>query len=560
MARVQRGEDPGQAAVNLNRGPTWRVGSDGSAARGDSIFLPSHLLFSHQTFPHQTFPHPRRSLTLAWIAGVTPPSPSADRPCGSEQACDAGAASGLGREWVLDRRGALKFGLAATGGWLAVGCGGEQAGGPPPARVDRQRRPATSSQLDPRPAPPTSEPEVRVRLASLRQGEALSVEVEGRWLRLEDEGQGGGAVFDGTLRIESTSDGWRLVPERGPVLRLPRGRLECGPVPGEPSRMRVGWAGREAISLPGRVALVPTERTPVEGSRRPEDRRPSTDLVSIKRIESYLPGVLAKELYGHWSPGCFRAQAVAARSFALCEAAHWRHRRHYDLTAGPDTQAWEAIDPNAPSSGPETDAVEATRGLVLSWSGLVVPAYFSSCCGGWPATARDAIGSNPANAIEPLEGRRDGDPCCESAPTFRWRRQASTPEIARGLSAWALRQGRRDAVDLATLREVDVLEVNRHGRPVAFELTDRSGRRDAWSAETFRRALAAAMPTGSKPVYSSAIEPEIDLASARFAGRGHGHGVGLCQYGAEAMASRGAAAERILERYYPGAWIHSAWS
>lgn len=43
-------------------------------------------------------------------------------------------------------------------------------------------------------------------------------------------------------------------------------------------------------------------------------------------------------------------------------------------------------------------------------------------------------------------------------------------------------------------------------------------------------------------------------------GRGFGHGVGICQYGAEEMASRGASSREILERYYPGANVYQAWS
>jgi len=443
----------------------------------------------------------------------------------------------------------LTSGLAAVGGGLLAGCGSEMGGGPPPARVDRQRRPRGSTGIDPRPAPPTIEPEVRVRIASLDRSETIEIAPRGRWLRLVDEGDGGGAVFDGGLRLEALEGGWRLLPRRGPVLRLPRGRLECGPLPGASTGVEVAYAGREPLVLPGRVAIVPAGEGP----------DPTTDLVSIMPIESYLPGVLSKELYGHWSPACFRAQAIAARSFAVCEAAHWRSRRHYDLTTGPETQAWESIAPEQGASGPALGAVEATRGLVLTWGGLTVPTYFSSACGGLPAAARDAIGSNPANAIPPLEGRADRDRCCDDAPTYRWSRRAPTPEVARGLASWALRRGRRDALDLGGLRGIAVRETNRHGRPIAFELRDRGGRRDIWKAETFRRALAAAMPQGSRPVYSAAIEPRVDAASSVFTGRGHGHGVGLCQYGAEAMAVRGVRAERILERYYPEAWIHSAW-
>lgn len=454
-----------------------------------------------------------------------------------------------------DRRSWLATGLTTLGGLVLAGCGGGTSNGPPPARVDRPRRPGGASPVDPRPIPPTAEPTIRVRIDGLAAGESFSITPAGRWIRVVDEGDGAGAVFDGGLRIESLVDGWRLQPVRGPVLRVPRGRLECRSVPGEPNRLHLEREDRTTVWMPGGLAVVPTAS--------PRNDRTRADLVLLARMEDYLPGVLARELFGHWSPACFRAQAIAARSFAVCEAAHWKDRRHFDLTIGPETQAWEGLATASRShgdrSGPESDAVASTRGMLLVWDGLVVPTYFSSCCGGVPATAHDAIGSNPANGIPPLQGRGDREACCEEAPTWRWVRNAATPGIARGLAAWALRQGRQGAIDLASLRNIEVLEVNRHGRPVAFELRDRSGRRDTWASETFRRGLGAALPKGSKPIYSAAIEPHVEPASARFLGRGHGHGVGLCQYGAQAMATRGHAADAILARYYPEARIHSAW-
>jgi len=438
----------------------------------------------------------------------------------------------------------LAAGLAVAGGWFVGGCGRGDSAAPPPPRVDEPRRPVGVAAPDPRPTPSAIEPTVRVRIDRLAPGDSISLAPADRWLRVRDASGRSGEVFGGEIRCELRQSGWRLRPAQGPVLRLPRGRLEFATVPGEAASIRIERPGTGVEWVPGTTTLVP-RASATEG----------VDLVAAMAIEDYLPGVLARELFGHWSSACFQAQAIAARSFAVCEASHWRDRRHYDLTTGPDTQAWEA----GAGSGPEAAAVLATRGMVLTWNGLVIPAYFSSCCGGLPAAASDAIGSNPANAIAPLAGRSDRDRCCEEAPTYRWRRNTSTPAISRGLASWARRSGRGEDVDLGALRAIEIAETNVHGRPTAHALRDRSGRRAVWSSETFRRGLAAAMPRGSKPIYSAAIEPQVDPASAIFAGRGHGHGVGLCQYGAEAMAKSGASAETILERYYPTSWIHPAW-
>ncbi len=56
-----------------------------------------------------------------------------------------------------------------------------------------------------------------------------------------------------------------------------------------------------------------------------------------------------------------------------------------------------------------------------------------------------------------------------------------------------------------------------------------------------------------KRLWSSHVRVSLDRREATFDGRGHGHGVGLCQYGAEALAQAGEDHESIVQWYYPGA-------
>ncbi|MGA1393668.1 MAG: SpoIID/LytB domain-containing protein, partial [Phycisphaerales bacterium] len=325
------------------------------------------------------------------------------------------------------------------------------------------------------------------------------------------------------------------------------GVLTVSTTPGEPEALAATFAsrGRETtMDLGGSLSVVPQERS--------EDR---VDLVATLPIERYLPGVLAKELYRSWSPATFRAQAIAARSFAVCEAAHWARRRHYDVTNGADTQAWEGLV----TSGLPASAARETLGVVLAWDARVVPAYYSSCCGGLPADAADAIAPSPANSIPPLAGRNDGGACCEWSSTYRWERRVPVRSLADGLIAWGRRESVAELAALDGLRRLEVSAVNRHGRPVRFRFEDGQGRSAELRSERARRAIASATPPSAGAFYSAAVDPRMDGATVTFVGRGHGHGAGMCQHGAEAMARSGATSESIVRRYFPGAILASGW-
>jgi stage II sporulation protein D len=68
------------------------------------------------------------------------------------------------------------------------------------------------------------------------------------------------------------------------------------------------------------------------------------------------------------------------------------------------------------------------------------------------------------------------------------------------------------------------------------------------------------MRPAKERVKSAYIEPMLVGRELVVAGRGHGHGVGMCQYGAEAMAKKGATASSILARYYPGAAVERTYA
>ncbi len=296
---------------------------------------------------------------------------------------------------------------------------------------------------------------------------------------------------------------------------------------------------------------------------RDTEGRTEFDVICHLPMESYLPGVVEKELYPSWLPATFEAQAIAARSFAVCERAFWIRRRHYDLVAGQASQAWTGGDASARA----VSAVRSTVGQLLVWRGQVVPAYYSASCGGRPANAEDAISKNPVNGIPPLRVATGGDRsvcgCVTASPHGDWSVTISRKAFEKQVAEFGRRKGDRKLSELRRPLRLEVHRRNQAGRPVDFELSG-SGESPPVliSAESVRRIVSAASVGDSwraRP-RSSCFEIETSKNSMKIRGRGFGHGVGVCQYGAEEMARRGASSLQILARYYPGADVEQAWS
>lgn len=305
-------------------------------------------------------------------------------------------------------------------------------------------------------------------------------------------------------------------------------------------------------------ALVFTPALAADGrTRLPGD---DLDVVNHVPLDSYLPGVLERELYGSWEAEAFAAQAVAARSYFFFERA-LRSDRPWDLESTTASQVYggAATNPKA------IDAVRRSRGQVLTHGGKVVPAFYSACCGGVGQDARVAF-THHGSLIDmpPLRGT-DSDEGCAASPHRTWptlRRETS--DLARRLAAWGA-ANRHPVSRISGLRDVQMSHRSNTGRPAMFLVTDAGGQQYQLAAEAFRAAVnfqGAGLPPVDKAqqLKSSFTRVTVHGSEVHFTdGRGFGHGVGLCQWGAQGWAKRGWSASQILGKYYPGAQIEKAY-
>ena len=107
-------------------------------------------------------------------------------------------------------------------------------------------------------------------------------------------------------------------------------------------------------------------------------------------LEEYLKGVVPSEMPSSWELEALKAQAIAARSYALANLGK-RASLGFDLKDTPEDQAYGGASAETSRT---TEAVDSTRGLVLTYNMKVVPAYYSASAGGKTINAADVWGSD----------------------------------------------------------------------------------------------------------------------------------------------------------------------
>lgn len=349
------------------------------------------------------------------------------------------------------------------------------------------------------------------------------------------------------LTISRVDGAWQVGSYSGKPVTLPDD--------GVPVSLKISSADETPMTLdsapyPGAFMLIP----------RPDTSPGAFDIVEHVSIETYLPGVLARELVHDWSFETFRAQAIAARSYAIHEVDRKRAvGAKFDVEATEQSQVYAGLVANATARR----AVIDTRGEILTWRGETLRAYYSSTSGGRQARARDiwpTTGEWAFNLASPINSPLE-DAYSRISPVSTWTVTRKKSELQAQLIAYGKHHG-LPTKNLKDLSAIEVAKRNPTGRPATFSVNDKSGKSFQLNAEHMRQACNWANPnpmTKEQRVMSGDCEFTIAGDTVTIAGRGFGHGVGMCQWGAEGRARAGHSAEQILTHYYPGAVITKAY-
>ena len=324
-----------------------------------------------------------------------------------------------------------------------------------------------------------------------------------------------------TVRFDGES-AWRLRCERGRIhVRMGSSQYSVSDPVTVSSGAGLRWEGRAV-----------REKLRVYTSRKGR----GCELVNELDLEDYLVGVVNGEFSSQWHEESISAQIIAARTYAFHQLKRARSRlSHYDVEAGTGDQVYAGAESEDLRA---RELVRRTRGQVLvarNGPGAPIKAFYHSTCGGITEGADRVFG-------ERAPGIAGGVRCryCTTSPRYRWSFEVPAAELATLLGF--------------RIRDLKVTARWESGRARSLELRDVSGRLKRMPAAEFRHRI------GAERLRSTAFEvTRLGSGVFRFEGRGNGHGVGMCQWGAKEMGEQGTHHVQILSHYYPASQIRRVW-
>ena len=256
-------------------------------------------------------------------------------------------------------------------------------------------------------------------------------------------------------------------------------------------------------------------------------------------LEEYLVGVVSAEMPASFHMEALKAQAIAARTFAISRMQHPSPKvtaLHKDaqLSTSPETcQAWIGEETQRNRWGDQytkyhkkiVRAVAETAGEVLCYEGtLIEPLYHASCGGGLTEAAVDVWGNEKPYLVSVACNHPD-DPHTQQTVTM-------------SLQEMRQRLGIGTTAGSTTIQLLSSTASNR-------VKTVRIGEKQFTGIQV-RNLLG---------LKSTLFRWDIHGTQVTFTTNGYGHGVGMCQYGADYYGAQGQSYRQILQRYYPGTEI-----
>jgi stage II sporulation protein D len=261
-----------------------------------------------------------------------------------------------------------------------------------------------------------------------------------------------------------------------------------------------------------------------------EDKKGTLTVINEVELEDYIMGVLAGEVPHDWPLEALKAQAIAARTFAVLKKNETQEQKgSYDMENTSFFQVYRGSDEVNDNI---VKAVALTRRDIATYKSSPIKAFFHSNCGG---STTKAIGVWSSN--EPYL-QCVHCPFGNNGPHFRWRSEIPVSDLVRKL--------RSAGIYISDVVRVSASEHDESGRILKLSIMDADGKTKTMKGSAFRMAL------GPDLIRSTRFDAVTEGEKMVFNGKGWGHGVGLCQEGACAMAYKGYSCFDILRYYYKG--------
>lgn len=360
-----------------------------------------------------------------------------------------------------------------------------------------------------------AEKQIRVRL----HHRLAALELVGRGLKVIADGEmliSESVLLDGMIKIQRRSNHWEILRENPKII--------------------VSTAAARIV-VRGEKIYLGEKQLPNRFEVRPSKK--GLEVVAELPLEVYLKGVVPEEMPASWPLEALKAQAVAARSFALRRAEESR-KRSFDVDASIVDQVYKFSDENALLKSFEKAyrAVQETRGeVLLDKRRKILKAFYSADCGCQSEDPRFVWGQ-----LEDFKSVKD--PSCKKRKPLDWSLSLKRQQIRHALNR------EFDLPATTSLRAIHVAGRTPSGRVsevVAVVDVQGKRRRQSIPSQQFRRII------GFDKMLSTQFSLHWLANELTIRGQGMGHGVGLCQTGARTLAEDGRSYRDILRLFYPNA-------
>jgi stage II sporulation protein D len=330
-------------------------------------------------------------------------------------------------------------------------------------------------------------------------------------------------------------------------------------------RIALATAAREGPTVDpqkGQVVLRPENGSFVQwgGKRyRGEVVITATDsgllVVNQLPMDDYLRGVVPLEIGNRTSAemAAVQAQAVAARTYAY---KHLNDTRPFDMYATVQDQVYGGVDAEKPLAD---TAIATTRDVVVLYNGQPITTPYHSTCGGSTAAVSEVWYDQPDQPyLRPVSDRIPGTNSyyCDPSPRFSWTQSYDAAALRAVMEKYLAVYTNAPKANLGRITDVREQGRTPSGRVAALTVQAESG------SYTLRgndirfvlRDPKGAILNSTLFTLSTATNGG-EVSSLTLKGRGYGHGIGMCQWGAIGRARAGQDYRTILETYYPGTTI-----
>ena len=264
--------------------------------------------------------------------------------------------------------------------------------------------------------------------------------------------------------------------------------------------------------------------------------------VNVLPLEDYVGSVVDGEMPAAFPDEARKAQAIVARTYALYQMDVAERASIADLFASTRSQKYLGYQYRdggkllAGESEASRKIAAATRGQVCHYRSKIFCTYYCAVCGGNTVRGTEVF----FDAAPPLVSVK----CdfCREARLYRWTAEISKGEMQKELDPWLKEKGQ----PTGALKSVSLVRSPPGGRTLP-EFDIRAGKQSVRISGTELRQLLS-----GRGLYSPRFTIADRGKTLEIEGRGHGHGVGLCQWGARGQALDGKTCPQILQYYYPG--------